>query len=159
MQLGKLLHIHGTTRENMVFGVNDISQLANSGLLTKDRQKERIIKPSINARHGLSIIGDTTQLIQKADLIYIYGMSLGKTDQMWWEIINKALLAQENLLLIINDFELPSFTPTNADRYDREDYIMEHFSTFLSRNSFEKNKIKKKRFLYTIIIFLKNYGG
>ena len=51
---------------------------------------------------------DKTQaILNKSDLIYIYGMSLGQTDKIWWEQICQLLKNRPRLRVIIHSIDMP----------------------------------------------------
>lgn len=83
----KALHIHGSIRDNtMVLGVNDENQIANADFREPD-SKERLIKSDINESYGNTRKQDAQAVIENSSIICVFGMSLGETDQIWWQSI------------------------------------------------------------------------
>jgi hypothetical protein len=46
-------------------------------------------------------------LLKKSDLIYIYGMSLGETDKLWWDRICTIMAQKAQLHVIIHRYDAP----------------------------------------------------
>ena len=85
--LRSVKHIHMRLEDDdVIMGVNDESQILNQDLLN-DELRGLLIKPFINQE--LQNLTDTecVSLIQGADLIYLFGVSIGETDLMWWQTI------------------------------------------------------------------------
>ncbi len=47
-------------------------------------------------------------LLKSSDVIYIYGMSIGETDKLWWDRICEIMKERKNLQLIIYNYEAPT---------------------------------------------------
>lgn len=99
--IGTVLHIHGTTMEEMVVGVNDVSQIANEEFRKNQLYCEWLIKAAANQRFSQNKIKEAQDIIGSSTIICIFGMSIGKTDRMWWECICKWLKNNMNRRLII----------------------------------------------------------
>ena len=89
------------TGGNYIFGVNDASQVANQALLEDADIEIDIIKHSGNSSCKNYQEDEAIEIIKQSDLIFIYGMSLGKTDKLWWARIGNWLCASADHLLII----------------------------------------------------------
>ena len=111
-------HIHGTTTSNMILGINDISQLNNEELKKNIRAIRSIVKLEMNKNAGTLRDERSFALIKRADLICIFGMSLGATDKVWWNAINNRLLNSNALLLI---FGVNKGTPKLRDFLSEDD--------------------------------------
>ena len=133
-RLGEIVHIHGTTDEEMILGVNDASQILNNELKIDALFLNTFIKPRMNEAIGQKKIEKAKQMINSSHIICIFGMSLGNTDKMWWEEIIKWLVASDNNKLIIfwkgHNEELRKKLPATIIR------LNEH----IRRNLFEKGK-------------------
>jgi hypothetical protein len=81
----------------MVLGVNDISQIDNIGFHKNQDIIETIIKDECNqAQKHTKEIWCKNQ-IKKANLICIFGSSIGDTDNIWWELVGEQLTRDCNL--------------------------------------------------------------
>lgn len=99
--IGDVLHLHGTINEELVLGVNDISQIANEDFGKNSLYREFLIKEEANTRFGQNKIQDARQLIDNSVIICVFGASIGATDKMWWKYICKWLQKSANYRLII----------------------------------------------------------
>ena len=108
-QLGKVLHVHGTVHRDMVLGVNDISQIADPSLFDgfDEEYINEIIKQRTNAINEENSDQKAFELLKTSDLIYVYGMSIGETDKLWWERICELMRQKPNLHLIIHKYDAP----------------------------------------------------
>ncbi|MBQ8626474.1 MAG: hypothetical protein IJ419_09980 [Agathobacter sp.] len=107
--VGKLLHVHGYTDRDMIFGVNDESQISDAGIFDGygDEYMGQIIKQSSNEMYGQNMDSKVYGLLQKSDIIYIYGMSIGLTDKLWWRRICTIMKENPQMQLIIHAYDAP----------------------------------------------------
>lgn len=106
---GPVLHVHGFTDKDMVLGVNDESQICNPALFN-DAPEEyicQIIKRETNRLNEEHMDEKCADLVSKSDLIYIYGMSIGETDAIWWQRICTLLKNKSNARVILHAFDAP----------------------------------------------------
>ena len=89
-KIGKVIHIHGELDKYLILGVNDETQLWFSDPLP-DKIEARMIKPIKNVRIGSMVEENGANIIDRSSIIVIYGMSMGKTDAIWWERIGEWL--------------------------------------------------------------------
>ena len=109
--INPILHIHGTTTHGMTLGVNDESQLEDD--IFSDNEPERrwqIIKPIFNENMGEGIEEKACKALNTAQIIYIYGMSMGDTDKRWWERIVNHLKDNKQAILVIHQYGFPMIT-------------------------------------------------
>lgn len=99
--LSNIIHIHGTLNEEMILGVNDEKQIKNDELLKNKEFLDTFIKVRMNAGIGQRKSEKAKQIIQESHIICIFGMSIGNTDQIWWEEIIKWLGNNKKNLLIV----------------------------------------------------------
>jgi len=71
----------------MVIGVNDISQIKNESFHNSRDVLESIVKSECNRANRNNIDRQLTNKINTANLICIFGSSIGETDNKWWELI------------------------------------------------------------------------
>ena len=102
---GEVIHIHGTTESDMVLGVNDIDQIGNEILKTNLDLQLSIIKKTINEKSRNNMINRAMRIISNSHIILIYGMSMGETDNMWWDILIDWLEDANNRLVLYYYFE------------------------------------------------------
>lgn len=84
-------HLHGLLNNDIILGVNDISQIKNSAFHGSEEAIETLVK--IQGIKAAKTTVDTLFLneINSANLICIFGSSLGETDKLWWDRIAQRL--------------------------------------------------------------------
>lgn len=96
----EILHLHGSLETGIALGVNDPSQIANESFRKSRNIIEDFVKPSFND----ACLNKNNALFEKwineADLIVLYGTSLGVTDRRWWELIGRQLLEEKKKLMV-----------------------------------------------------------
>lgn len=126
-----VVHAHGRMAQHPVFGVNDESQIANKELLTIPDFANIMIKPKCVDGLGELWHDDANSLINSSSIICIFGMSMGKTDKIWFSRIIKWLKADPSKQLIIYwQTKTPSNNRSNilffSNRSDARDKILNH---------------------------------
>ena len=108
-QLGSVLHVHGTVHKDLVLGVNDLSQVAEPMLFDgyDEEYINELIKPKTNEINQENADKKAFDLLKGSDVIYVYGMSIGETDKLWWERICELMLQKPNLHLILHQYDAP----------------------------------------------------
>lgn len=92
--LRQIDHLHREIGDRgIILGVNDETQITNQELAADIRVKNILVKPICNDQLGW--LNDVTckQRIQGADLLCLFGLSLGETDRLWWQAIGKRMEA------------------------------------------------------------------
>lgn len=104
--LKRILHIHGSLEENSILlGVDNSEQIDNADFKDNEDVTDLLVKPQGNKNIG-SLIDDTCHgLISKADLICLFGLSLGATDQTWWEDIKERFISNSSVVLLYFHFD------------------------------------------------------
>lgn len=96
-----VLHVHGTTDEFPVLGVNDESQIENTALIETPQFRELLIKAeNVNAL-GKLWHRQAEERISNSRVVCILGMSIGASDAKWWRKIVQWLKANTSRHLII----------------------------------------------------------
>ncbi len=143
--LSQIIHIHGKSDIPLI-GLNDKSQILNPELREIVDVQEYLLKPLLNQMQGHRVDSDTLQYINSADVICIYGLSLGRTDAIWWDAIARMLLSKEaRLIFYAYDDEVPKYRPQLINRMKRR-----WKDTFLSSTTLteeEKKRVSNKIFV------------
>ena len=100
-----VLHVHGTTNEFPVLGVNDDTQIVNKELLETPQFKEMMCKADSVRALGKLWHEEAEKQISKSRYVCILGMSIGDSDAKWWRKLNQWLRADSNRHLIIYWYE------------------------------------------------------
>lgn len=98
--LNSAYHIHGMLNNMMVMGVNDSTQIANESFNSDRDVEEEFIKPMYNDACMNNKNANCKRLIESANIIVIYGSSLGESDNQWWHLIGKRLSATTSPMLL-----------------------------------------------------------
>lgn len=135
-------HIHQYIGQNLVLGVNDVDQIENQELRQSQEVVESIVKPIHNQEQGHTRDNYCIQVISAANLIFIFGSSLGETDKFWWEKVGKRL--REDCRLVI-------FTrgPKKDDKhvsfsFRKKRSLKERFLSMTNLSEEQKEKVKEK---------------
>lgn len=90
--LRNIRHVHMSLEDSdFIMGVNDDSQIKNKELVN-DACRRLLVKPYINRQLQSLVDEECLDLISNADLICLFGVSLGMTDKMWWEAVGMRML-------------------------------------------------------------------
>lgn len=98
--LASIQHVHGKLDNMMVMGVNDSSQISNEAFSSDEDVVEDFVKPEYNdaCMNNKNVI--CKNLIQNANVIVLYGTSLGLSDVKWWKFIGQRM-SQDNYPLLV----------------------------------------------------------
>lgn len=122
-----LEHIHGFYDKRMILGINDISQLTNSKFHSNQEILEALIKPNCNKAYKHTIDDKCKSQIESANLISVFGSSIGETDKYWWELIGEQLKRDCMLIIFTRSKETD---PNKGYKHAREERKM--ITKFLS---------------------------
>lgn len=95
-------HIHGfcdPDKGRMALGLDNPTQICNESLTQSPHICYRFVKPTFNDINGEEHHLKCLRWINSADFICIFGMSIGISDQTWWNAIGKRLLTSNAILL------------------------------------------------------------
>lgn len=90
-KIGKVIHVHGELGDAILLGVNDYNQVINTDLMENEDFKYNYVKPIVNKMLDEQQDKETKEVISESDIIFIYGMSLGESDKIWWQQIMRWL--------------------------------------------------------------------
>jgi hypothetical protein len=105
-----VFHVHGTVDKEMVFGVNDDTQIAYNEIFeceNGDIYKNLLIKKSANLSYQENTDAIAAKILNDSQIIYIYGMSIGATDKLWWERICRWMDSNSDHHLIVQNYAMP----------------------------------------------------
>ena len=87
-----ILHLHGTLDGTPLVGVDNVSQIANEEMVADQDLLDILVKPVANGAIKSGIIRHCREAIQQADVIVLFGISIGETDQTWWKEIGLQIM-------------------------------------------------------------------
>lgn len=117
--VGTIHHVHGTVNAQMVFGVNDKSQIAKPEIFEceyGDLYEELLIKQQANQGYQEHTDAKAKKLLDDSNILYIYGMSIGATDKLWWERVCAWLAGNPNRHVIFFCYDMPGEGVIDTDR-------------------------------------------
>lgn len=144
--LSGIEHIHGFTNRRMVLGVNDHEQISNKEFRKNDDIVESFVKNECNIAGKHLTQEKCTKIIKEANLICVFGSSLGDTDKIWWEIIGRQL--REGCLLILFVHMDEEISDRDVHRQNRT--VKKIASDFLNKTTLSEEE--KKSFRNKIIV-------
>ena len=102
--MGRIVHVHGVLGDSIIFGVDNTRQIANISFKRKRDATDLLIK-----KNSIEVLKSQDyeifeKLITEANLIILYGVSLGLTDKSWWRKIKDELSNREDLRLVVHVF-------------------------------------------------------
>lgn len=98
VHLVSITHIHGKS-DIPILGLSNKEQIKNQTLRDNIEIQEYLLKPLLNKMQGHLLDRDTARYISWADVICVYGLSLGETDSNWWNLIAHTLLTKHTRLV------------------------------------------------------------
>ena len=143
-QIRNIIHVHGYIDKNMIMGVNDTSQISNPEFAKDIDVINEIVKPQQNLDGRTAYDNAATDTINESDIICIYGMSIGKTDKKWWNLIAAWLSKSGDHALIILKHDTnynQRFVFTQSTLANK---TVDQFLSFSSLNQEGKNTIRRR---------------
>lgn len=124
--LKSLEHLHGYVDNRMVMGINDISQMSNTNFHFEQDVLEAFVKSHCNKAQKHTIDNVCSSQISKANLICIFGSSIGDTDNCWWELIGEQLKRGCKLIIFTKGEEISRRKEYKKARIERimRDYFL-----------------------------------
>ena len=107
----------------MVFGVNDESQIENMTLFEDNSPfyLNSFIKQKTNKGNEAQTDEKAHEVIKTSSFIYIYGMSIGATDKIWWQRIVERMKVQPHAHVFIYCHDVPQDTLIKEGRWFYEE--------------------------------------
>lgn len=150
IHLNEIEHIHGFTDDRLTLGVNDQSQVENE-LLHPTNAMNWYVKSQFNSLCKLGHAEKCEGWIHNANLICVFGFSLGKTDKQWWEFIVKRMLSTNDCWLLLFYYD-PNHSFTNLQIPRREEHKNAYKNVFLDSSGIDltdsqRESIKSKIYI------------
>lgn len=138
IRINPIRHIHGSTTENMVVGANDPTQFNNELLKNDPDALAAVIKPKCNEIMKHLVDQECRKILDNSNLICLFGLSIGETDKIWWELIGEQLKKDKSRLIIFwkeNENEIHPRANSKLERKERKVKTL-----FLSRANIEQEQ-------------------
>ncbi|MGN0542240.1 MAG: AbiH family protein [Acutalibacteraceae bacterium] len=140
-----VIHIHGTTDDSLILGVNDETQIENKELLKTSQFKEMMVKAESVELMGHLWQREAEKQISQSMFVCILGMSLGPTDAKWWRKLVQWLKANGSRRILLYWFEKDPPEPYNTIEQIRcIDKAKEKLLSFSNLSPAEKAALKKQ---------------
>lgn len=110
--LHNIIHVHGGLDGSIIVGVDNEKQIVNEKFQTNDNVKDLLVK--IQSNHAMKFLKHEhcENFIKEANLIILYGTSLGDTDLRWWNLIGNELKRRNNVAIIQHLYHPNGIKPT-----------------------------------------------
>ncbi len=128
--LRQIIHVHGVLDNAIIIGVDNEEQIRNKKLSNNEDVKDILVKEQSNLAMKYTRHITCENLISDAQLIVLYGASMGKTDARWWRLIGEQFKKRNNLCVIRHLFVPNALSPTRRqllgriERENRIDFMM-----------------------------------
>lgn len=118
----RLIHIHGSLDSDVVLGVDNDSQFEALKYPITRKLKRAFVKPEFNAEYDFTRVLKAQNMIKDSDVICVYGMSLGVTDDTWVQMLASWLLEDSAHHLIYYQYSTNTYQSWDIDeKMDEED--------------------------------------
>lgn len=129
--LQSIHHIHGILSDTeVIMGVNDASQIKNDQLAKDPSAQSMLIKPETTINRGDMLDDKCEKIMNKADMYCLFGLSLGETDQKWWDLLKTRFNASNAHIIYYAHDKRP--TEHRQDLWDMEreyrDMLLDKFT-------------------------------
>lgn len=125
--LHNIIHVHGKLGESIIIGVDHPAQMKNETFRNNDDIKDIMIKIESNESMKETRHMQCERLIANANVIILFGVSLGETDARWWKLIGQNLSRRKNLAIIQHLYNPGAIVPTQRQKMRRlERWQREH---------------------------------
>lgn len=149
--LQKIIHVHGELGSSIIIGVDNEMQIANEAFRKDEDIKDWLIK--IQSNHAMELMRheECENLITRANLIILYGVSLGETDLRWWKIIGEELKKRDNIAIIQHLYKPNAIKATTMQRMGqlRREHI-NHLVKKMGLKSEDKVETLLSRMFFTV---------
>lgn len=140
-RIDKIIHVHGTTRENVILGVNDDTQIANNKFKLSQDVKDFIVKRDSYRALKTRVDDECKKLISEAQLICVFGSSFGATDKYWWELLGKKIMDSTKLIVFYKCEEISARRKYSIGKRDRS-YLQKLTGSIFSSTQTDDDKAK-----------------
>lgn len=152
MKINKPIHLHGEIGNDghkIILGVDNEDQIRNLFFRENGSVCDLTIKSNRNTKWlGNLQYGKCKNYIAKSDILIVYGMSLGETDETWWRCIAARLHNDKNALLVIFFYQEKDLF-TEYKRWGMEDSIKTKFLSYSGLDENQQAAIKNRIIIST----------
>lgn len=135
--LRNIIHVHGRLGESIIIGVDHPAQMKNEAFRNNENIKDIMIKIESNESMKETRHMECERLIANANVIVLFGVSLGETDARWWKLIGQNLKRRKNIAIIQHLYNPGAITPTQRQKIrqlerKQQEYLLERMDIKLA---------------------------
>lgn len=147
IRLIHLVQAHGALGREPICGVNDVSQIGSDALSKNEDIVSTFVKGEIQKLFGSVDDRRAEDIILGANILIIFGLSLGETDMRWWEIVVKFLKDGDYRFVLIASTETLSArrSPASFRRFSKA--LKDKLLTRGGANDDEKRLLSERIFI------------
>lgn len=147
IRLIHLVQAHGALGREPICGVNDVSQIGSDALSKNEDIVSTFVKGEIQKLFGSVDDRRAEDIILGANILIIFGLSLGETDMRWWEIVVKLLKDGDYRFVLIASTETLSArrSPASFRRFSKA--LKDKLLTRGGANDDEKRLLSERIFI------------
>ena len=117
--LREIIHVHGKLGNSVIIGVDNEDQMKNEEFRKNEDIKDLMIKIQSNQVMKETRHMRCKELINEANVVVLFGVSLGDTDARWWKILGDNLLKRGNVVVIQHLFDPNAVISTQLQKRGR----------------------------------------
>lgn len=117
--LRNIIHVHGQLGQSIIIGVDNEKQIKNEDFRENDDIKDFMIKSQSNLVMKETRHIQCEKIIGSANVIILFGVSLGDTDAQWWKMIGDNLVKRTNLAIVQHLYKPNAIIPTQQQKRGR----------------------------------------
>lgn len=149
--LRNIIHVHGQLGESIIIGVDHPAQMKNEAFRNNEDIKDIMIKIESNESMKETRHMDCERLIANAEVIILFGVSLGETDARWWKLIGQNLKRRRNLAIIQHLYNPGAINPTQRQKIrqlerKQQKYLLQRMEVKMEVGDFDI----KERLFFTV---------
>ena len=153
-EITQIIHIHGSfdSDEPIIMGVDNKKQIGSYSFKFDNRITDIFVKNALNNALNNARPDDFTNLIKKSDVIVMYGVSMGDTDDRWWKIIGKEFTNRKLIIIRFLYEKNRNNTNTQLGHFENEQLEYTMYKMGFRKNLFRPRypiDYKDRLFLYT----------
>lgn len=147
IRLIHLVQAHGALGREPICGVNDVSQIGSDALSKNEDIASTFVKGEIQKLFGSVDDHRAEDIILGANILIIFGLSLGETDIRWWEAVVKLLKKGDIHFVLIASTEAASArrSPASFRRFSKA--LKEKLLNRGGANDEEKRSLSERIFI------------
>ena len=138
-----VLHPHGQLPLGIILGVNDVSQINNENIQQEEKYSNIMVKSAQIEAQYPDVKKKAISYIEKSTIICLYGVSLGETDNDWWQLLRDWLRKDKKHLLIIF-----WYVPKEKDVKKDLNFIQKTFVIHKDLTDEDRIEIKKRLIVF-----------